>query len=155
MSYILTSPRRHRQTPASKHDEKTRHVGLAHVAQPSYLAYSYFGEVFSVARYAVAYVPGSFRDFPAPRIGAARRDASPCHWFRGSGLCSGGPLGERTLPKLRPGGGYSVPPFAAPLRHERPYPPMSKIRSSHPVQVKRRELYEITPPDASSVTTHP
>ena len=48
--YILTSPRRHRQTPASKHDQKTRHVGLAHVAQPSYLAYSfYFGEVFSVA----------------------------------------------------------------------------------------------------------
>ena len=28
----------------------------------------------------------SFRDFPAPRIGAARRDASPYHWFRGSGL---------------------------------------------------------------------
>ena len=47
--YILTSPRRHRQTPASKHDEKTRHVGFAHVAQPSYRAYSYFGEVFSVA----------------------------------------------------------------------------------------------------------
>ena len=32
---------------------------------------------------------------------------------------------------FRPGGGYSVPPFAAPLRHERPYPPMSKIEMLH------------------------
>ena len=29
----------------SKHDQKTRHVGLAHVAQPSYLALTNFGEV--------------------------------------------------------------------------------------------------------------
>ena len=35
--YILTFYRRHRQTPYYKHDQKTRHVGLAHVAQPSYL----------------------------------------------------------------------------------------------------------------------
>ena len=33
-----------------KHDEKTRHVGLAHVAQPSYRAFSFnFGEVFNGA----------------------------------------------------------------------------------------------------------
>ena len=29
---------RHRQTPVVKHDKKTRHVGLAHVTQPSYFA---------------------------------------------------------------------------------------------------------------------
>ena len=37
--YILMSDARHRQTPFKKHDQKTRHVGLAHVAQPSYLAF--------------------------------------------------------------------------------------------------------------------
>ena len=31
--YILTSFERHRQTPEIEHDQKTRHVGLAHVAQ--------------------------------------------------------------------------------------------------------------------------
>ena len=48
-------------------------MGKSHVAQPSYLALSYFGEVLLVARYAVAYVPGSFRDFPAPRSAAYRQ----------------------------------------------------------------------------------
>ena len=36
--YIHMSFKRHRQTPESKHDEKTRHVGNSHVAQPSYSA---------------------------------------------------------------------------------------------------------------------
>ena len=41
------SDTRHRQTPTTKHDQKTRHVGLAHVAQPSYLTLFLinFGEV--------------------------------------------------------------------------------------------------------------
>ena len=43
--YILMSHVRHRQTPLQKHDEKTRHVGFAHVAQPSYRAFAFFGEV--------------------------------------------------------------------------------------------------------------
>ena len=68
---FLTSAGRHRQTPATKHDQKTRHMGLAHIAQPSYLALSYFGEVFQQVRYAVVYVPRSFWDFSAPQIGAA------------------------------------------------------------------------------------
>ena len=34
-----------------KHDQKTRLVGLAHVAQPSYLALSYFGEAFPLKRH--------------------------------------------------------------------------------------------------------
>ena len=38
--YILTSLRRHRQTPLQKHDQKARHVGLTHVAQPSYRAFA-------------------------------------------------------------------------------------------------------------------
>ena len=36
--YILMSSVRHRQTPFKKHEEKARHVGLAHVAQLSYRA---------------------------------------------------------------------------------------------------------------------
>ena len=65
-------------------------------------------------------VPGSFRDFPAPRIGAARRDASPYHWFRGSGLpnvtCKvQAPLQNTPFYTLhftffRPGGGRKMPP---------------------------------------------
>ena len=36
---------RHRQTPLPKHDQKTRHVGLAHVAQLRISLWFYFGEV--------------------------------------------------------------------------------------------------------------
>jgi len=50
--YILTSYRRHRQTPIEKHDQKTRHVGLAHVAQPSYSAFRFLTLAkFPVKRY--------------------------------------------------------------------------------------------------------
>ena len=97
--YILMSDVRHRQTPTSKHDQKIRHVGLAHVAQPSYLAYSYFGEVSHQAQYAVAYVPGSFRDFPAPRSAALS-----ARLLRGSGLGLGHtPLPYGHLPYFRGG----------------------------------------------------
>ena len=77
--------------------------------------------------YAVAYVPGSFWDFPAPRRGAvatgiprpkAVREADalagvrdPPVVFRGSGLC----LCSRWL---RPGGGSSLPP--ADVKDQRP-----------------------------------
>ncbi len=72
--YILTSYRRHRQTPLPKHDQKTRHVGLAHVAQPSYRALVLTLAKFSVKRqYAVAYVLGAFRACPAPRLLEAAR----------------------------------------------------------------------------------
>ena len=49
--YFHTPYGRCRQTPVLKHDQKTRHVGLAHVAQPSYLAITLwnFGEVFRKA----------------------------------------------------------------------------------------------------------
>ncbi len=133
-------------------------MGLAHVAQPSYLAYSFFGEVFNRTRYAVAYassfaqccatedMPGSFRDSPVPRMERrarrARADAcapfgfgfrricppkrfhvSSAHLpfgghasrvtlplFRGSGICFGGALGDRALPKLQPDGGRLMHP---------------------------------------------
>ena len=55
----------------------------------------------------------------------------------------------RQPPWLQPGGGYLVPPFAAPLRHERPYPPKSRINLSHPFQVKRNILSHIPPLNAS------
>ena len=63
-----------------------RHATWLPRSATSYLAYTNFGEVFSVARYAVAYVPGSFRDFPAPRIGAVATERDPPVVFRGSGL---------------------------------------------------------------------
>ena len=40
-----------------------------------------------------------------------------------------------TLPWFRAGGGYSVPLFAARSRHEKPYPPMSKISFAFPFTV--------------------
>ena len=40
-----------------------------------------------------------------------------------------------TLPWFRAGGGYSVPLFAARSRHEKPYPPMSKINLAFPFTV--------------------
>ena len=40
-----------------------------------------------------------------------------------------------TLPWFRAGGGYSVPLFAARSRHEKPYPPMSKINLAFPFSV--------------------
>ena len=40
-----------------------------------------------------------------------------------------------TLPWFRAGGGYSVPLFAAQSRHEKPYPPMSKINFAFPFTV--------------------
>ena len=61
----------------------------------------------------VAYVPGSFWDFPAPRRGAVAQERDPPVVFRGSGLC----LCSRWL---RPGGGSSLPPAdvkLSPLRN--------------------------------------
>ena len=78
--YILTSHARHRQTPSSKHDQKTRHVGLAHVAQPSYLAYSYFGEVLHEARYAVAYVAGGLSGLPSSSEGSGHAGRVTLPW---------------------------------------------------------------------------
>ena len=40
-----------------------------------------------------------------------------------------------TLPWFRAGGGYLVPLFAAQSRHEKPYPPMSKISFAFPFTV--------------------
>ena len=69
--YILMSQGRHRQTPLCKHDQKTRHVGLAHVAQLRISLAFFTLAKFSLKRqYAVAYVLGAFRASPAPRRGA-------------------------------------------------------------------------------------
>ena len=59
---------------------------------------------FSIERqYAVAYVLGSFRDSPAPRIGAAVAGRPPYLAFRGSGLGLGdGHAGRVTLPGFGP-----------------------------------------------------
>jgi len=69
--YILMSSRRHRQTPLPKHDEKTRHMGLAHVAQPSYLALVLLWRSFLDSdNTLLRTLPKSFRDSPAPRSAA-------------------------------------------------------------------------------------
>ena len=57
-------------------------------------------------------------------IRPARR-ADPTSWSRQA----------RPLPWFRADGGYSVPLFAAQSRHEKPYPPMSKINFAFPFTV--------------------
>ena len=96
-------------------------------------------------------MPGSFGDSPAPRSWLLNgQDARSPSAFRGSGLRLGrSRLGACPYPWLQPGGGYSVPPFAALLRHEKPYPPKSKINPPHPLQVKRRVLSHIAVINAS------
>ena len=147
--YILMSDARHRQTPFKKHDQKTRHMGLAHVAQPSYLALSNFGEVFSRATirccvrcwgpFGLAQLLGGsggfietalplFRGF-ALALGLASVAARPPYRRkRQEGRFSEWSRQARPLPWFRAGGGYSAPLFAAQSRHEKPYPPMSKIK---------------------------
>ena len=107
--YILTSARRHRQTPLPKHDEKTRHVDCPRSAT----FVSRFGftlaKFSSKRQYAVAYVPPSrfratedlpesFRDSPAPRSAVHCRHGFPRFWP---------PLWRTrrsaSLPLLRPG----------------------------------------------------
>ena len=45
-------------------------------------------------------------------------------------------------PKLWPGGGYLVPLFAAQSRHEKPYPPMSKIKPIFPFTIPLKGMLE-------------
>jgi len=76
---------RHRKEPCRKQNRK-RAAWIPRDA-PSYFASTLkiSGSHQATLRW-MRSAPGSFRDFPAPRIGAARRDASPYHWVRGSGL---------------------------------------------------------------------
>ncbi len=55
-------------------------------------------------------------------------DALP---YRSSEVLTSVPAAH-ALPKLWPGGEYSMPLFAAQSRHEEPYPPMSKINPAFP-----------------------
>ena len=89
--YILTSQGRHRQTPLCKHDQKTRHVGLAHVAQLRISLAFFTLAKFSLKRqYAVAYVAGGLSGFPSSSEGYGRRwNAVPTIRSRGMrGQCS-------------------------------------------------------------------
>ena len=118
-----------------KHDQKTRHVGLAHVAQLR-ISLCLTLAKFSVERqYAVAYVPGSFRDFPAPRVGAAVAGRPPYH-FRGSGF-HGSP------DPLRPGGGYLVPLSGALVASRKAVPTNVKDQPPRPFTDKTKSLYPI------------
>ena len=143
--YILTSQGRHRQTPLCKHDQKTRHVGLAHVAQPSYSAFRFLTLAkFHIKRHTLLRtLLGAFRAYPAPRLwllnGRDARSPSAPRFCP----CLGGTTPPRwrlsirsqqvaTLPWFRAGGG-SV--FAAQSRHEEPSPPMSKINPTIPFTI--------------------
>ena len=62
---------------------------------------------------------------PSRPFHMAAMERNPPAVFRGSGF--------HGLPDpLQPGGGCSVPPFAAQPRHERPHPPISKITTDSP-----------------------
>ena len=96
--YILMSQGRHRQTPLCKHDQKTRHVGLAHVAQLRISLVFFTLAKFSLKRqYAVAYVLGAFRASPAPRRGADG-DGTPSLPFGHAGCVASVP---RLCPRLQ------------------------------------------------------
>ena len=104
---------------------------------------------FSIERqYAVAYVAGGLSGLPSSSEGSGGRGATalpfrsrgtrdptvdPRFWPFECNLQSSGTLARRPFYTLhftlfRPGGGYSVPLFAAQSRHEKPYPPISKIK---------------------------
>ena len=131
---------RHRQTPLPKHDQKTRHVGLAHVAQSSYLALVLLWRSFtSSGNTLLRTLLGAFRACPTPRRERRSRGDRPtvvprfCLTSLGdTARSASGPYQlvatSATLPWFRAGGGYSVPLFAAQSRHEKPYPPISKIK---------------------------
>ena len=91
-------------------------MGLAHVAQPSYLALTNFGEVFTIAIIRCCVRTGILLGFP----GSSFRHLSSARLLRGSGLCLGRSRGTRdsTL-------GFS--PVAGALR----LPLMSKIKSPY------------------------
>ena len=67
--YILTSRVRYRQTPSKKHDEKIRHVGLAHAAQPSYRAFSLtLAKFYTKHTIRCCVRAENLSGFPAPRL---------------------------------------------------------------------------------------
>ena len=100
--------------------------------------------------YAVAYVAGGLSGLPSSSEGAAVSSKPPYRFghagrvtlplFRGSGrssvICKVQAPSRDALFTFytlhftlsRPGGGYSVPLFAAQSRHGKPYPPISKIK---------------------------
>ena len=107
----------------SKHDQKTRHVGLGcvHCWGPFGLAQLLGG---SGGRGATA-LPMVRGSASLPWVIRPARRAGPTSWSRQA----------RPLPWFRADGGYSVPLFAAQSRHEKPYPPMSKINFAFPFTV--------------------
>ena len=74
--YILTSQRRHRQTPRLKHDKKTRHV-IAHAAQPSYSALVLEIGDFSLKRHTLLRTSAdvAVRPWRTPRLACRRSRA--------------------------------------------------------------------------------
>ena len=117
-------------------------MGLAHVAQPSYLTLFLinFGEVSLKAIIRCCVLAGFLSGFPGSSEGAAVAGRPPYRLVRGSALLPwvirpalrAGPTSwsrqARPLPWFRADGGYSMPLFAAQSRHEKPYPPISKIK---------------------------
>ena len=112
MPYILMSDMRHRQTPLQKHDQKTRHVGLAHVAQPSYRAFALTLAKFHIKHAIRCCVrAGGLSGLPSSSGWIGGRGATALPVFRGFALSLGGrrrqdggsPYGRN---KLRPSLGF-------------------------------------------------
>ena len=96
----------------SKHDQKTRHVGLAHVAQPSYLALTNFGEVSTRAKIRCCVRAGGLSGLPSSSEWSGGRGATALPVIRGFALIPwvvrparrAGPTSGRN--KLRPSLGF-------------------------------------------------
>ena len=73
----------------SKHDQKTRHVGLAHVAQPLYLALTNFGEVSTRATIRCCVRAGGLSGLPSSSDRSGGRGATALPVIRGFALALG------------------------------------------------------------------
>ena len=135
---------RHREGIAKRHYQNMirRHAtwDLPTVRNLRISLWFYFGEVFSIAKirccvrcwgpFGLAQLLGGSGGRGATALPVVRgsallpwvirpaRRADPTSWSRQA----------RPLPWFRADGRYSVPLFAAQSRHEKPYPPMSKIK---------------------------
>ena len=130
---------------------------------------------FPVKRqYAVAYVSGAFWAHPTPRLAAHVGAVVPGFWpwlrrrvegnapyqFQRCGrfITHPSPLSAASAERSPYRGfGPVVDTLCRPSprlpRHERPYPPISKIKMPRPFRRKRRIRYQIAPPNASEILT--
>ncbi len=125
-------------------------MGFAHVAQPSYRAFSFnFGEVFNGASDTLLRTCrspfGILRPLGLERRSRGDRPTS----IRGSGLGRQRRVEDNAPYQLRPGGGYLMPLSAALVASRKAVPTNVKDQPPRPFTGKMQPLYRTTAGDAS------